>query len=138
MKLSAQCGLHHALNIAQSSPRDIYRPDFRKSQTTGAIHDSLQTLRDSSPYVDVDAIAGTKNIVRPGGKIHRQRIKISGPIAENISAEMFQYCWTRRHLRIQVVQRWNIGVRIGMTSNLRAIKVQVFGRRKLTSRICEF
>src|SRR5579872_3263290 len=95
VKLRSKSSLHHALNIAERSPGDINRPDFRQGQATGAVYNPLQALGNPAPYVDVDAVAGAKHVIRPGGKIHRQIVEIPGSVAENIGTEMFQYRRTR-------------------------------------------
>src|SRR6185437_8482748 len=119
MKLSAQGGLHYALNIAQGSSGYVYRTHFGQSKPSGTIHYPLQSLRHATPNVDIDAIAGAKNVVGAGWQIHREIVEVPGSIAEDVGAEMFQYRSPWGYLRIQIVQRWNIRIRIGVPSNLR-------------------
>ena len=101
-----------------------------------AIHHPNQTLRHRAPEFDAQAVSRSKDILRAHRHVHREPVEVSRAIAEDVCPKAFEHCRTARVLRVQVIERGNVGVGIGlmMKRRLRRPTLERAGGRNLPRR----
>lgn len=111
-KLGAQHRLNLVLDITQVSTCDQQCANLGKRHPALAIHRALQSLGNSTPKVDGQAISRTEHVIGACRQVHGKFVGVTGAIDKDVAAKAVHHRRTPRHLRINIVERWNVGVRI--------------------------
>ena len=125
--LGSQHLLHGLLHIGQASSADEKRSDFGQGHAPFPINNPHKPLRDSAPKIDRQAVTGTDDVVRADGKIHRNRSRVIGSIAECRQAKSLVGPLVRRRLHVHIVERWDIRVGIRAVYHPHRRHVFLFG-----------
>src|SRR5579884_2186561 len=109
------------LHVTKRVSRGLNRADFRKTQSSFTVYSAMQPLRNASPQIYGNAVAGAENVVGTGRQIHRQLVQVAGSVLKNLCTESLETNRTLRVLLVKIVQRGDIGIGIGTMQQHRMV-----------------
>jgi len=102
-ELRAQNFLQVLLNRRERLAADENRSDLRQADAALPVDHTIKALRNASPQIDGQAVAGSHNVVRAGGQVHRKTLRIPNSILEYLCTEPPRLFRMRHRLDVYVV-----------------------------------